>query len=146
MCDEEMDVYRFPALTQNRKETYFDIKKHILDDIKSADLFDFHNVRVETISKDGTPFYSLFNKKQIAVIKELYLIQNLVPRSGGSWWHTPEPEGKEITEERERRKKEELLIEARFACLQYVAEQVIAISEASDSILVQSEKNASPIQ
>lgn len=105
MCDEEMDVYRFPALTQNRKKVCFEIKKHILDDIKSADLFDFHNIRVDTISKYGEPFYSLFNKKQVKVIKEFYLIQNLVHLNSGNWWHTSELEGQEITEERERRKK-----------------------------------------
>lgn len=142
MCDEEMDVYRFPALTQNRKKVCFEIKKHILDDIKSADLFDFHNIRVDTISKYGEPFYSLFNKKQVKVIKEFYLIQNLVPLNSGNWWHTSELEGQEITEERERRKKEELLIEARFACLQYVAEQMIANRGTSDSILFHSDKDS----
>lgn len=142
MCDEEMDVYRFPALTQNRKQVCFEIKKHILDDIKSADLFDFHNIRVATFSKNGEPFYSLFNKKQVKVIKEFYLIQNLVPPYSGDWWHTSEPEGQEITDERERKKKEERLIEARFACLQYIAEQMIANHGTSDSILIHSDNDS----
>ena len=131
-----MNIYRFPALTIEHQHTYFDIDKKTLDGIRSNEIFDFKNIRITTLSEDGTPFYSYFNATQARVIREFFLLQNLAPIDGNDWWHV------EKFDERNRKIREGFSNNEALSTLGYALMEVAT----SDSKLVINDDKPSSIQ